>query len=145
MKWIVLGVVLFIVFAIFRRMSQESRLVNTGVMTIWQQRAPMAFEDFYAHFYARSGIPAEDVRKILQMIAQGTGVPEDRLRPEDRLEDLKPGALRMQLGLMKRLLMNEQIRREMKIEAPQDWKVDTVHEVITTLGPYGHHAHTAGE
>lgn len=153
MKWVVVALVVLIVVAIIRRISRENTinvsaggfdappLPSAGMMKMWEQRGPLAFEDFYAQYYSNSGIPAEDVQKVMKMIATATGVPEDRIRPDDRLEDLKPGALRVQLALLKRVLAK--VQEEDATKPPPQWRQDTVDDVIRTLGPYGHYAHSA--
>jgi hypothetical protein len=138
MKWFVIGVILVIIFAIFRRMNRET------VVAFWQQRPEMPFEDFYSQFYSSSGLDRDGVHMILNMIARATRVPETRILPSDRVDDLKPGVVESSLARLRRVLDSDFVRG-LGIPHPTNWKADTVDDVIRLLAPYYKHIHVTVE
>jgi hypothetical protein len=132
MKWLLIGVVLVVVFAIFRRMNRET---TTTTLTFWQTRPELSFDEFYSQYYSSSGLDRELVRNALQMVAHATHVPATRLRPEDRIDDLKPGALNTAVALLQRIEAAG-VFDTVGLPHPKDWNVDTVDAVIKFLAPY---------
>ena len=138
MKWLIIGVVFIVVFAIFRRMNREK------TVTFWQQRPEMPFEDFYSQFYGSSGLERNEVHTILNMIARATRVPESRILPSDRVDDLKPGVLESSLAMLRRVLDSE-FAKSLGLPQPPNWNAETVDDVIRLLAPYYEHIHVTVE
>lgn len=138
MKWFAIAVILVVVFAIFRRMNRET------IIPFWQQRPEMPFEDFYSQFYGNSGLERDGVHMILNMIARATRVPETRILPNDRVDDLKPGVVESSLAMLRRVLDSD-IVKGLGIAHPTNWNVETVDDVIRLLVPYYEHIHVTVE
>jgi hypothetical protein len=132
MKWLVMGLLLIIVFALFRRMNRET------TVAFWQQRPEMPFEDFYSQFYASSGLERDGVHMVLGMIARATRVPETRILPSDRVNDLKPGVVESSLAMLRRVVESDLVKR-LGIPQPENWKAETVDDVIRLVTPYYEH------
>ena len=144
MKFIFIAALLLVVFVLFRRLGREQS-VGTNPMRAWEQRPPLPFDDFYAQYYSTSGMDKGIVRSALQQVAQLIGAPSEGLRPEDRLDELKPGALDRTLGMMRRLsqspLVPESVREKLN---EVDWNIVTVDDYIRKLGHLGEHLHAGG-
>ncbi len=136
MKWLVLAAVLIIIFIIQRRIRTESAPI--GPVAYWLQRPDMSFEEFYSQYYASSGLDRDFVRNALEMVAHATAVPATKLRPEDRIDDLKPGALHTALSLLQRIDSTGLLEKA-GLPHPQNWQVETVDGVIKFLTPYYEH------
>lgn len=132
MKWILIAGVLLVVFALFRRMGRESKVA------FWEQRPGIPFDEFYQLYYANSGLDKEPVRMALHMVARATEVPADKLRPEDRMDELKPGALNMVLAILQRVDSTGVLERA-GMPHPTSWKADTVDALIRLFAPYCEH------
>jgi hypothetical protein len=138
MKWIVIGIVLVMLFAVFRRMNRDT------VVAFWQQRPEMPFEEFYSQFYGTSGLERDEVRMVLNMIARATRVPESRILPSDRVDDLKPGVLESSLAMLQRVLDSD-FAKSLGLPHPASWNAETVDDVIRLLAPYYEHIHVTVE
>ncbi|MCI0551868.1 MAG: hypothetical protein L0287_13010 [Anaerolineae bacterium] len=56
-----------------------------------EPRADMNPEEFYATYYAQTGIPKRVVTETLEQIAKATGIPLTKLRPSDNFnKELAP-------------------------------------------------------
>ncbi len=92
MKIIFILALVLIVFVVFRRMNRDV-VLTVEPPKLWEQRPPLAFDDFYAQHYADSGLSKEVVQAGLEQLSRLLKVPAEQLRPDDRLEDLNPGAI----------------------------------------------------
>jgi hypothetical protein len=138
MRWFVFGLILVVIFALFRRMNRDTRVA------FWQQRPEMPFEDFYSQFYGTSGLERNEVHMILDMIARATRVPENRILPTDRVDDLKPGVIESSLAMLRRVLDSE-FAKSLGLPQPASWNAETVDDVIRLLAPYYEHIHVTVE
>src|SRR3954471_16338129 len=115
MKIVFVLALVLIVFAMFRRMNRDV-VLTVAAPKLWEQRPPLAFDEFYAHF-AESGLTKQVVQANLEQLSWLMKVPAAQLRPEDRLEDLNPGALEKARKFIERLanapLIGEPIRQQL--------------------------------
>jgi len=141
MKLILIIALVLIVFTFFRRLSRE-QTVGTEPMAPWEQRPPLQFEDFYTQYYSRSGLDRSTVQAALKQVAQLLHAPAELLRPEDRLNDIKPGALDSTLGMMRKLSQSSIVPDSIREKLAQvDWNVSTVDDYIRKLGILIEHIH----
>jgi hypothetical protein len=75
---------------------------------------------------------------VLGMIARATRVPETRILPSDRVNDLKPGVVESSLAMLRRVVESDLVKR-LGIPQPENWKAETVDDVIRLVTPYYEH------
>ncbi len=160
MKWIILAVIAFVLFLVFRRMNREQRITTESSfafptatplpgpgMDLWSQRAPMEFEDFYNRYYAAANLDRDYVRKTLEFIAGNGGVPADRIRPEDRIDEFPKKNLARMVGFAQKMLGGAlgKIAEQQGLHVSR-LQLDTVDDIIRQFEAQGHlPAHDDGE
>ena len=118
MKWIFLAVLAVVLLVVFRRMNRDQRITPDASFATptpvpapgvedfdqWSQRSPMSFDDFYNQYYASAKLDREFIRKMLDFVARTGGVPQDRIRPEDRIDQFPKKTLSRMVGFVEKLL-----------------------------------------
>ncbi len=132
---IILGTILVIViFAIIRQTMQKTH--PAPAPPVWESRDPMSFEDFYANFYAESGLNEAVVFKLLEFISISSGIEYKLIRPDDVLDSFPKGSLRKHVLEFAEIM----VKATQKAEIPNagywfDPKIETVDDFIRKLGP----------
>ena len=118
MKVVLLVVFAVVLFLIFRRLNREQRVTPeqswgtqpssptpiAAGLDKWSGRAAMSFDDFYSQYYASASIDREHVRKMLDFVSKAGGVPADRIRPEDRIDEFPRKNLARTVGFIEKLV-----------------------------------------
>ncbi len=150
MKWIFLGAIAVVIWLVFRRLGREQRIMPEGSWAAptpapsasaqpagfdkWSGRPSLTFDDFYNQYYATAGVDREHVRSMLQFIGKAGGVPPDKIRPEDRIDEFPKPNLARTVGFIKTLLSGPIARLNpdaaAKLAAIQ---VETVDDIMRNL------------
>jgi hypothetical protein len=147
MKWIFLAVIAFVLFVVFRRLNRDQRITPESSfafptaapsagpgMDIWSQRAPMAFDDFYNRYYASAKLDREYVRKTLEFVSKSGGVPADRIRPEDRIDQFPKKNLGRMVRFVEKMLSGPLGRAaQQQGFDPSTFHLETVDDIIRHL------------
>ena len=147
MKWIFLAVLAIVALIVFRRLNRDQRISPEGSWSTptpaptassqpagfdkWSGRVGMSFDDFYNQYYATAGIDREHVAKMLEFISKAGGVPADKLRPEDRIDEFPKPNLARTIAFIKTLLTGPLARltQQMPID-PATLQIETVDDIM---------------
>ncbi len=147
MKWIFLAVIALVLFLVFRRMNREQRITQESTfalptpapgagtgMDIWSQRAPMAFDDFYKRYYASAKLDREYVQKMLEFVSKTGGVPADKIRPEDRIDQFPKKNLARMVVFFEKMVSGPlgRLAQQQGID-PSSLHLETVDDIIRHL------------
>ncbi len=145
MKLVWLAMIAIVALYIFRRLNRDQRITPEGSWATptpsggsqgggfdkWSARAPMSSDDFYRQYYASAGVDCEHVQKMLEFISKAGGVPADRIRPEDRIDEFPKPNLARTVAFIQRLLTGPLARltQQMPID-PATFKLETVDDIM---------------
>lgn len=136
MKWLViLGTILVVVVvAVVRRKMLERR--PPPAIPAWSSREPMVFEEFYAQFYANSGLAEAVVFKLVEFVSLSSGVEYKLIRPEDRLDDFPKGSLKKHVLEFAEIMVSATRTAQIPNRGFYfDPNIETVDDFIRKLGP----------
>ncbi len=157
MKWILLIAVAFLLFLVLRYLNRDKvhiadvpfeltpvpqpaqpKMEALPTSDQWSLRAPMSFEEFYAHYYQAANLDKEFVRKVLEYVSKAGGVPSEQIRPEDKLAEFPRKGLQRGIKLVQVFLapvIANALEKQSGV-AVASFELDTVDDVIRHLEPH---------
>lgn len=151
MKWVVVAVIAVLVLLIFRKLNREQRIsaegswatpaptpapsagVVQGGFDKWSGRPGLSPEEFYNQYYATAGVDREHVYKMLEFISKAGGVPADKLRPEDRIDEFPKPNLARTVAFIQKLLTGPLARLSQTPITPEMLHVETVDDIMRKI------------
>lgn len=136
MKWIIIlgTIIVVLIVAVIRRKMLERQAPPTP--PVWESRERMQFEDFYAQYYANSGLAEAVVFKLLEFISLSSGVEYKLIRPEDVLDAFPKGSLKKHVLEFAEIMVKATRTAHVPNQGPYfDPKIETVDDFIRKLGP----------
>jgi len=148
MIWVLLGVGAIILFWFFRRLGREQRSISyprdsspviAGVAAspTFALRSPMAFDELYNQYYAADKIDRAFVRQVLDIVSRAGGIPDEQLRPEDRLDQLPKHMAYRGVQFLEKMLESGIRKRAMEEGIPPiEFHLETIDDLIRQLEPH---------